>query len=190
MKKLLGKILGAPNAVLRGIAEHAIVGRLSDAAAGQYGPGVASVLAALKGKKLIIGTLLGALAFLAAGLGFDGAAFWLAWIGGPLAAVGLVDKAVHEPGRPDFLADSALYRLLADNAGSIASGLLAAFAYVTSADCVPRTLSGWTVTCTTQGHVLLGVSLLLVYLGILDQGFLTKTPGAVRTASTGGGQRG
>ncbi len=187
MKKLLGKILGIPNALIRSIAEKTIVGWLRDGFDGKHGPAVQRVLQILKGKKLIAGAILGALAFLAAGLGHDQAAFWLGWIGGPLAAVGLVDKAIHEPGRPDLLADSTLYRVFADNAGTIASLLVGAFAYVTGPGCLPRTLAHWTITCTTQSQGLLILTLALVYLGILDQGFLTRTPWAGRF---GPGKRG
>jgi hypothetical protein len=178
--KILKKLLGVPNALIRAIAEKTIVGFLRDGFAGQHGPAVQRVLEALKGKKLFIGGTLGGLAFLAAGLEYDQVAFWLGWTGGPLAAVGLVDKAIHEPGRPDFLAENALYRLLADNAGTIAAALLSAFAYVSGADCITRFLGSVAISCAAMGQALMALSLALVYLGILDAGFLSKTPAAVK----------
>mgnify|MGYP001415127042 CR=1 FL=1 len=174
------KVLGAPSALIRAIAEKTIVGWLRDGAAGKHGALVQSALAKARGKKFVTGLLLGGLAFLAVGLGFDQAGFWLGWIGGPLAAVGLVDKAIHEPGRPDFLSESTLYRLLADNAGTIASLLLGAFAYTSGADCVTRFAGSFAISCAFQGQALLGGTLALVYLEVLDAGFWSKTPYAAR----------
>jgi hypothetical protein len=95
-------------------------------------------------------------------------------------AAGLADKAVRTPGRPEWAANSAIYRALADNAGLLSTVIGSATAYVLSEGCSSFDLRGFAVTCQMQQQGLTVLTLALVYLGILDQAFVGKSPAQAR----------
>lgn len=118
-----------------------------------------------------------AAAFVGLGLGLDPKlAETFGWVGGLLASAGILDKAVRAGGRPAWLTDNAVYRLAIEYAGTIATGLSAALAWTMSAACQPLAIWSWSLSCAAQTQVLLGVILLLIYLGILDGAMLARAP--------------
>lgn len=179
----LRKIIGAPNALVRTIAEKLLIGRLRDVAAGKYGPGWQKAYDAAKGLKSYTGVVCGCAGFVLAGFGDNAAADTAFGVGAFLVTVGLADKAVRQPGRPEFLSNSAVYRLLADNSGAIAAALGSAYAYVQSAGCTSFMFHGYAVTCAVQSNILAGLALALVYVGILDHGLTSQTPAAAKAAA-------
>lgn len=179
MGKFLRKILGAPNAALRLLAEQGLIRWLRDGRAGKHGPALERTLAALEGKKTLLGVAFGSIGFILLSFGLDHEAVYVFLVAGAFAGAGIADKAVREPGRPAALENSWLYRFLAQNAGTVATVLTMAFGYVLSQECQPFRFVV-EVSCTAQYRCLFGIAALLVYVGILDQAFLSKTPNAVR----------
>lgn len=174
--KLLKKILGAPNALLRKLAEVAVVKWLRQAGDGTHGETAQAIYNALAWKKTLTGVLIGGLGFIAESQGFTDGATWLQLIGTVFVAAGLADKAVRTPGRPDWAANSAWYRFLADNSGMLSTLLGSAFAYTATTTCAPLDLHWLVLSCAAQTKALGCVTLALVYLGILDTAFLSRTP--------------
>jgi hypothetical protein len=183
MMGILRKILGAPNALLRTVAEKLLIGRIRDAAAGKYGPGWQKVYDAAKGVKSKTGLGLGLAGFVLSAMGMSTEANYVFGAGGFLLAVGLADKATNAPGRPEILSNSALYRFLADNSGTIATVLGSAYTYVKSEGCTSYMVHGYAVTCDVQANALAALAFALVYVGILDHGLTSQTPAAVKAAA-------
>ena len=181
----LKKLLGLPNAALRKIAEVAVVRWLRNSGAADPGTFRRRAYDALAGVKTLSGVLIGGAGFIAWGLGFDAASDCLLWLGSVGVLAGLADRAVRTPGRPEALANSAWYRFLADNAGMLSTLLGSAWAYVVSAGCTALSVGSYVVACSTQQQILGGVTLALVYLGVIDQGFLGKTPMQARFTRLG-----
>lgn len=189
--KLLGKILGAPNALLRSIACKLIVERLQKAATGAYGETWQRVYVALEGRKTLLAVAVGAIAFALEFAGFSGARY-VGYAAGVFALTfGLPDKAVRTPGRPDALASSWLYRFAADNAGTIGTMIVSGAVYVSGPACEAFVVWRVTITCGFQWYALLTVAGALYYLGILDTALLAKVPRPKGLGSTfGSGTRG
>lgn len=178
---ILRAIWGVPNKLLRGLAENLLIRWLRDGEAGKHGALLERVLGALKGWKSWTGLTIGLVGYVGGAVGASpGLEASLEWIGGFLLAIGLSDKAISTPGRPAILAESPVYRWLADNSGTLASILTALFVYVSGSSCVALAVRSLSLSCAGQGRVLLFVAAAASYLGILDAGFLSKTPGAVR----------
>lgn len=170
-------VVAPPNAVLRWFAEKLIVGWLHDVAAGKLWPEVLlPIYERAKGWKTYTAAGLGLAGFIVMTLGHDSAAKMVMAAAGILGTVGLADKALAQPGRPEWLATSPIYKLLADNAGFVGSTILSAGVYVMSAGCEP--LLG--LSCVGQAYALLGITLTFVYVGILDVAFLKTSPWASR----------
>lgn len=181
--KILREILGAPNSLLRALAEHLLIRWLREAGAGQHGPGWQRAYQVLAGRKTWIGLAIGCAGFVAEGLEAGWVALAIQAIGAVCIAGGIADKAVRNQGRPALLADNYFYRLLADHAGLLASVLTFCFAYVTGADCGLLDLYWIEFSCAAQRQILGGATLALVYLGVLDVGFLSRTPAQAAFAS-------
>lgn len=174
-------IASRPNAVFRKLAEELLIHRLRDCGAGKYGPTWQKIYDALAGAKSITGFAIGATGFILMTLGYDGPADTaVTVIGGVLLAAGLADKAVNQPGRPEWAANNGLYKLLADHAGLLATAFTSGFAYVTGAGCTAYVIHAVTLTCSTQGKILLGIAAALAYIGVLDVGFLAQTPASLK----------
>lgn len=180
MGKLLRKILSVPNAAFQFIAENFLVRWLRDGRAGKHGRFVEYVLTSMAGYKTICGFAFGMIAYMLASFGLDHEAGWVMLFAGAMFTAGITDKAVQAPGRPLFLENSWLYRFLAQNAGMLASSLTTALAYVMSSACTPVAVYKITITCHAMELTLAGVAIVLVYIGILDQGFMSKTSRHVR----------
>jgi hypothetical protein len=175
------KIIGLPNSALRSAARALLINRLRDCGSGKYGPGWQKAYDTLAGAKSITGFAIGATGFILMTLGYDDPADTaVTVVGGLLLAAGLADKAVNSPGRPEWAANSNLYRLLAEHAGWLATAFTSGFAYVTGASCTAYVIHGVTLTCATQGKVLLGIAAALAYIGVLDVGFLAQTPASLK----------
>jgi len=178
------KILDIPNKILRSLAENMIIRWLRSGALGEHGKFIQRVLVFLQGKKTALGFLFGLAAYLCKDLVQDDT--WLGVVGGILMGVGLIDKAVRQPGRPPEIAASWLYQTLANNAGTLATALTAAFVYVTGPTCVAWAIWNLSLSCVYQGKALFFVAATLVYIGILDTAFLSKTPASVVIAKAEG----
>lgn len=166
-----------PSKLLRWLGERFVGSAVRQVADGKYGLWARSLYWKLAGWKTPISIALMAAAFLALGLGVDPKTAELAgWVGGLLAGAGLLDKAVRSGGRPAWLTDNGAYRLAVEYSGTIAAALSAALAWTMSAACQPLTAWSWSISCALQTQVLLGVILLLVYVGILDGAMLARAP--------------
>lgn len=184
----LRKIIGLPNAALRGIAEHFVVRWLRDSGEGKHGEALKRAYWALAGRKTWVALLIGAIGFVLGELDLPTEAAGAWTVAGVLFAAGLADKAVRAPGRPAILADSMWYRALANNAGLIATLLTSAFAYVNGATCVALVVRSLSLSCAGQSQALLAVAAVLVYVGILDHGLLAKAPRSPALAAIAAGK--
>lgn len=167
--------LRVPSKLLRWVGERWVGSIVRQVADGKFGLGLRKAYWAACGWKTQISIVVLGAAFL--GLGLDPKlAETFGWVGGLLATAGLLDKAVRAGGRPAWLTDNTLYRLAIEYAGTIATALSAALAWTMSDACQPLTAWSWSLSCAVQTQVLLGVILLLVYLGILDGAMLARAP--------------
>lgn len=169
--------LRVPSKLLRWVGERWVGSIVRQIADGKFGLGLRKAYWVACGWKTQISVVVMGAAFIGLGLGLDPKlAETVGWVGGLLATAGLLDKAVRAGGRPAWLTDSAIYRLAVEYAGTIATALSAALAWTMSAACQPLTARSWSLSCAFQTQVLLGVILLLVYLGILDGAMLARAP--------------
>jgi hypothetical protein len=177
MGSIISKILGAPSALLRGFAERYLIGWLRGGIEGAHGAFLQRVLLAVQGGKTITGLALGFVTWAGVDLGMSaGLTVALASVSAILVAVGLADKGLAQPGRPEALAEAPLYRALADNAGLLATLLTSAFASAAGPSCVAWEIRSLSLSCSGQSYLLLVAALALVYIGILDTGFLSRMP--------------
>ena len=166
-----------PSKLLRWVGERFVGSFVRQVADGKYGLWARNVYWRLAGWKTQISVALMAAAFVALGLGVDPKTAELAgWVGGLLAGAALLDKAVRSGGRPAWLTDNGAYRLAVEYSGTIAAGLSAALAWTMSAACHPFMAWSWSLSCAVQTQILLGVILLLVYVGVLDGAMLARAP--------------
>ena len=169
--------LRVPSKLLRWFGERFFGSLVRQVADGKYGLQLRALYWGCAGRKTAISIALGVGAFCALGLGLDPElAETFGWAAGLLASVGLLDKAVRSAGRPKWLTDSGAYRLATEYAGTLAAVLSAGLTWTISSACHP--LVAWSISleCATQGTVLTGAILLLVYLGILDGAMLARAP--------------
>ena len=169
--------LRVPSKLLRWFGERFFGSLVRQVADGKYGLQLRALYWGCAGRKTAISIALGVGAFCALGLGLDPElAETFGWAAGLLASVGLLDKAVRSAGRPKWLTDSGAYRLATEYAGTLAAVLSAGLTWTISSACHP--LVAWSISleCATQGTVLTGVILVLVYLGILDGAMLARAP--------------
>lgn len=169
-------LLDIPNGALRLAGEHLLIRWLRDGRAGLHGALAAKTLAALEGKKTLIGLLLSCTAVAAETLDYSTVGGWLWLLAVVATGAGITDKAIRTPGRPELLANSDIYRLLARNAGVLASAFTSAFVYVSGASCTVLAIKSLSLSCSGQGKALLVCAALLAYLGIFDQALLTTAP--------------
>lgn len=166
-----------PSKLLRWLGERFVGSCVRQIADGKYGLWARAAYWKLAGWKTPISIAVLAVAFISLGLGVDPRSAELAgWVGGLLAGAGLLDKAVRSGGRPAWLTDNWAYRLAVEYAGTIAAALSAALAWTMSAACHPLVAWSWSLSCAMQTQVLLGVILLLVYVGVLDGAMLARAP--------------
>jgi len=165
-----------PNKLFRVVAEHVITNWLRDAANGDHGRIIQWILLFIKGKKTAVGFLLGLVGFVGGNVFDPQVLWWCQRIGILLFGVGLIDKAVWTPGRPQWLQDWWLYRLLADHAGFISSTLISAFTMVYGSSCAAWVIHQYSVSCSTRATALLCLTFFFIWVGVLDVGFLTSIP--------------
>lgn len=177
---LLKKILGAPNAAMRALAEHAVVNRLKSWAEAPADSFQRRAYEAAKGKKTATGLALGIASFWAVVFEQPTLAMWLGSASAVLIGAGLADKALSADGRPAALESSQLYKFLSEHAGWITSGLTIWGTYVMSTGCTAYVVAGLTFTCATQGKIILAIAAAGAYFKVLDVAAVTSIPGLGR----------
>ncbi len=176
--KIFKKIfVDAPNSAMRKLAEHFVIRWLRDSGEGKHGEAAKKFYWILAGRKTFLGISIGLMGFIITQFPeLSNVGFWIEILGGVLFSAGLADKAIRQNGRPVWAANSAIYKILADNAGFLMTACLSAFAYLAGPDCAAFTIRTLSFSCGLQANTLLVASAVLVYIGVFDEGFLTKVP--------------
>lgn len=153
-----------------------VLARIDDAANGRLGPAWRSAYWGLAGVKTWTSAVVGIAALALLALGATREIEWLLAAAAVGVSAGLLDRAWRAPYVPAPLANSTVYRLLAQWSAELTTALVAALAWTQSGACHELVAAGLRLSCATQTTVLLVLACAAGYLGLLDASLAARAP--------------
>lgn len=147
-----------------------VTGKVRDAAEGKLGPKWKAVYWATVGKKRVVGVVFAIVAGAAEALGYREVAVGLVGLAGVAVSLGIIDSNWRSEQEAHWLKDHALWKLAANNAPMVTSGLLAALAWLSGDTC---TYGEWCARGVV-GVTVLGA--VLVQVGLIDAAWKAPAP--------------
>jgi hypothetical protein len=163
-----GKINGAVAKLGARIGIAWALARVRDAAEGRLGPEWKARYWALAGKKTYTGVAFALAAVVPFALGYDQVAEVVAVIAGVAISAGVLDKA-WRTARPAWLTENPVYRFLAAHSALLTLAFSTAFALLQAGYCAG-------IECGTAIPILLGLSAIATWAGLLDAAWKAAPP--------------